>query len=160
MLTLETMSVYGRVWLTDMVILTMMIRDDACCNCAITTHYASWTLFANTQMCTSTLHLVQRFVESTVTHWFLHGISLHSPFNVPRSWQRVQNCRVVNTCWSAACTGWATRAYSNMQGTEILPSNMGDFAVRGVTRLDGARGKKQVCRTNVRTWGLSKANVM
>jgi len=30
-----------RVRLADMVILTMMIRDDACCNCAITTHYAS-----------------------------------------------------------------------------------------------------------------------
>jgi len=41
MLTLETMPVYGRVRLADMVILTMMIRGDACCNCAITTHYAS-----------------------------------------------------------------------------------------------------------------------
>jgi len=30
----------------------------------------------------------------------------------------------------------------------------------GVTRLDGARGKKQVWRPNVRTWGLSEANVL
>ena len=29
---------------------------------------------------------------------------------------------------------------------------------RGVTRLDGARGKKQVWRPHVRTWGLSEAN--
>jgi len=31
---------------------------------------------------------------------------------------------------------------------------------RGVTRLDGARGEKQVRRPHVRTWGLSEANVL
>ena len=31
---------------------------------------------------------------------------------------------------------------------------------RGVTRLDGARGKKQVWHPHVRTWGLSKANLL
>ena len=31
---------------------------------------------------------------------------------------------------------------------------------RGVTRLDGAWGKKQIWRTHVRTTGLSKANVL
>jgi len=31
---------------------------------------------------------------------------------------------------------------------------------RGVTRLDGARGKKQVWRLHIRTWGLSEANVL
>ena len=31
---------------------------------------------------------------------------------------------------------------------------------RGVTRLDGARGKKQVWRLHVRIWGLSEANVL
>jgi len=31
---------------------------------------------------------------------------------------------------------------------------------RGVTRLDGAWGKKQVWRPRVRTWGLSEANVL
>jgi len=31
---------------------------------------------------------------------------------------------------------------------------------RGVTRLDGARGQKQVWRPHVRTWGLSEANVL
>ena len=31
---------------------------------------------------------------------------------------------------------------------------------RGVTRLDGARGKKQVWRPHVRAWGLSEANVL
>jgi len=31
---------------------------------------------------------------------------------------------------------------------------------RGVTRLDGARGKKQIWRPHVRTWGLLEANVL
>jgi len=31
---------------------------------------------------------------------------------------------------------------------------------RGVTRLDGARGKKQVCRPHIWTWDLSEANVL
>jgi len=31
---------------------------------------------------------------------------------------------------------------------------------RGVARLDGARGKKQLWRPHVRTWGLSEANVL
>jgi len=34
------------------------------------------------------------------------------------------------------------------------------ITVRGVTRLDGARGKKEVWRPHVRTWGLSEANVL
>ena len=33
-------------------------------------------------------------------------------------------------------------------------------ARRGVTRLDASRGKKQVWRPRVRTWGLSKANAL
>ena len=32
--------------------------------------------------------------------------------------------------------------------------------LRGVTRLDGARGKKQVWRPHVRTWDLSETNVL
>jgi len=32
--------------------------------------------------------------------------------------------------------------------------------LRGATRLDGARGKKQVWRPHVWTWGLSEANVL
>jgi len=31
---------------------------------------------------------------------------------------------------------------------------------RGATRLDGARGKKQLWRPHVRAWGLSEANVL
>ena len=31
---------------------------------------------------------------------------------------------------------------------------------RGVTRLDGTRGKKQLWRPHVRTWGLSETNVL
>jgi len=31
---------------------------------------------------------------------------------------------------------------------------------RGVTRLNGARGKKQVLRSHVRSLGLSEANVL
>ena len=34
------------------------------------------------------------------------------------------------------------------------------ITARGITRLDGARGKKQVWRPHVRTWGLSEANVL
>jgi len=36
------------VWmlrLDDMVILTLMIMEDSCCNCAVTTHYASSSFF-------------------------------------------------------------------------------------------------------------------
>jgi len=33
-------------------------------------------------------------------------------------------------------------------------------AVRGVTRSDGARGKKQVWRPHVRNWDLSEANLL
>ena len=33
-------------------------------------------------------------------------------------------------------------------------------ARRSVTRLDGARGKEQIWRPHVRTWGLSEANVL
>jgi len=32
--------------------------------------------------------------------------------------------------------------------------------IMGVTRLDGARGKKQVWSPHTWTWGLSKANVL
>jgi len=32
--------------------------------------------------------------------------------------------------------------------------------VRGVTRLDGARGKKQVRHPNVQTWSFSEANIL
>ena len=37
-----------------------------------------------------------------------------------------------------------------------------DFGIRprGVTRLNGAGGKKQVWRRRVRTWGLSEANLL
>jgi len=35
-----------------------------------------------------------------------------------------------------------------------------DLGVRGITRWDGALGKKQVWRPDVRTWHLSEANVL
>ena len=35
-----------------------------------------------------------------------------------------------------------------------------DYTLRCVTRLDAARGMKQVWRPHVRTWGLSEANVL
>jgi len=41
----------------------------------------------------------------------------------------------------------------NVSFQERLPT------LSGALRLDGARGKKQVWRTNVRTWGLSEASV-
>jgi len=33
-------------------------------------------------------------------------------------------------------------------------------AYKGVTRLDGARGKKQICRPYIRACGLFEANVL
>ena len=43
----------------------------------------------------------------------------------------------------------------------LLHKTMRVFATtRGVTRLDGARGKKKVWCPHVRTWGLSEANVL
>jgi len=41
MLMLGTMPMCGRVWLADMVMLTLMITEDSYCNCAVTTHCAS-----------------------------------------------------------------------------------------------------------------------
>ena len=42
----------------------------------------------------------------------------------------------------------------------ITPCVSGDKQHRGVTRLDGARDKKQVWRPHVRTWGFSEVNVL
>ena len=39
-------------------------------------------------------------------------------------------------------------------------SELKDHTVRGATRLDGARGKKQVWRPHVRNWDLSEVNVL
>jgi len=36
----------------------------------------------------------------------------------------------------------------------------GAITTRGVTRLDGARVKKQVWRAHVQTWALSEANLL
>ena len=47
---LGTMPGYGRVWLADMVMLTLMMTEDSYCNCAATTHCASWTLFSSTDV--------------------------------------------------------------------------------------------------------------
>jgi len=52
---LGTIPVYGRVWLADMVMLTLMITEDSRYNCALTTYYSSWTLSSNTEMCSNTL---------------------------------------------------------------------------------------------------------
>jgi len=43
---------------------------------------------------------------------------------------------------------------------EAITSKFYRAVGRGVTKLDGARGKKQVWRPYVRTWGLSEANVL
>jgi len=43
---------------------------------------------------------------------------------------------------------------------QISPFWLDNRDVQGVTRLDGAWGKKQVWRPHVRTWGLSEANVL
>jgi len=48
----------------------------------------------------------------------------------------------------------------SLSGTPNLPSERRTLTTRGVTRLDGARGKKQVWRPHVRTWPLSKGNLL
>jgi len=80
--TLGTMPGYGRVWLADIFMLTLMITEDTCLNYAVTTHCAPWTLSFNTKMCT--IPVVQRFSGSTVTHWFRRSFSWAS-FSVGRS---------------------------------------------------------------------------
>ena len=43
--------------------------------------------------------------------------------------------------------------------TSFLDPSFGETS-RGVSRLDGARGKKQVWRPHVRIWGLHEVNVL
>jgi len=46
---------YGREWFAKMVMLTRIISEDSCCNCAVATHSASWTLSSpSTEICIST----------------------------------------------------------------------------------------------------------
>jgi len=56
---------YGKVWLVNMSMLTLMTTVGSCCNFAVTTHYASWTL--STQIFGQVL-IVQWFVGPPVTH--------------------------------------------------------------------------------------------
>ena len=42
----------------------------------------------------------------------------------------------------------------------MVSNECSEMNCRGVTRLDGARGIKQVWRPHVRTWGLSEANLL
>ena len=44
--TLGTMPRCGRVWSADVVMLTLMITEDSCCNCVVITHRASWAFSA------------------------------------------------------------------------------------------------------------------
>ena len=66
---------------------------------------------------------------------------------------RCSSRRNKRTCWwddpkAEGCGFEPAHCYSTCSGS------------RGVTRLDGARGKKQVRCPHVRTWGLSEANVL
>jgi len=101
--TLETMLGYESVWLTDMVMLALMQTENVCCNCAVTTHYSSWTLFQHRDWhkCTwcDCLDL-----QSSVTHSHLHFFSW---LNCSRKcWmfvlQGVQNRRPIITWWFTA----------------------------------------------------------
>jgi len=63
-----------------------MITEGSCCNCAITTHCASCTLYSSTKIYTfiytSRLHRVHTFVWSTATHWLLHSSSWLVPITI------------------------------------------------------------------------------
>jgi len=52
-----------------------------------------------------------------------------------------------------------TKISSSLQTISIIANRI-KGAIMGVTRLDSTRGKKQVWRRHVRTWGLSEVNVL
>jgi len=74
------------------------------------------------------------------------------------SYLHKQNCNVFNFK-SSYFTDLQHRTMSNhyCQG---LSGSVVQCSCRGVTRLHGARGKKQVWRSRVWTWSLSEANVL
>jgi len=82
-----------------------------------------------------------------------------SRFYKPPNWKRETSFRVLASAVreSAVCLhrSFATYKWVDefLNGTNLLID-------RGVTRLDGARDKKQVWRPHVRTWGLSEEKAL
>ena len=104
---LGMMPVYGRVWLADMVMLTLMITENFCCNYAVTIHCASWRLSSSTEICTITPGAEIPWVNchSLITAWFQLTCSVQCWTFVSNE---VQNGRPITTCWSATCI-WKSR---------------------------------------------------
>ena len=97
----------------------------------------------------------------------------------PASNKRIQDCPTVQNCVALQIprevyfrsTTNSRDEYDNQcksRRTAVTVSNRLKMflrqcragTTRGVTRLDGARGKKQVWRAHVRTWDISEANVL
>jgi len=63
--------------------------------------------------------------------------------------------------WKSLCHLPCKKCRAIVEPKWMMPrAFFGPGRSRGVTRLVAARGKKQVCRPHVRTWGLSETNVV
>ena len=88
------------------------------------------------------------------------------------SWKALGSVAGVR-CWRPPVTGHpvtdyrysCSEVYVPVDGVNSQPFTVGVglrqcYVLRGVTKLDGARGKKQVWRPHVRNWGLPEGNAL
>ena len=113
MLMLGKMPVYRSMWLADMVMLTLMITDDSCCNRVITTHCASWTLYSSTEMCTSTPGADVLWVNG-------HSLIFCSGRN------RRPCCPLMSNLLTSSWTAWPDGSgwWDNRMAAQPLPRNL------------------------------------
>jgi len=93
-------------------------------------------------------------------HWFTANSVKY--FKVPASAPSKKILHWANVCFIAH-EAHAAAQPCRLTNSEAFPTLKGlcdMYIPRGVTRLGGVRGKKQVWRPHVRTWGLSEANVL
>ena len=82
-----------------------------------------------------------------------------SRFYKPHKWKRKTSFRAVASAVreSAVCLH---RSFATYKWVDGFLDGIDLQVDRGVTSLDGARGKMQVWRPHFRTWGLPEANVL
>ena len=110
---------------------------------------------------TFTKHSVHLRYNLTVTAFTEHyGLLLL--YWVLQKWKRKDNSSM--KCAQSLTTLLVNVVYKRVQAFIVWVATRLQYTAvtvhRCVTRLDGARGKKQVWRPRVRTWGLSEANVL
>ena len=97
------------------------------CNCAVATHCASWTVSANTEICTSTTGAEMRWVNSHsyISAWF-------QPSSPNQCWgfvsKGLQNCPHITTLWSATLSlekATGSTFYTNAQAYRVLWNTVG-----------------------------------